>query len=116
MSNVPIEFDNHTNLQGSQTFVHLFFLLLEFDNHTNLQGSQTYSAPTWLIIESLTIILIYKVLKPQIRDYRRTYPFGYGVILVCLFIIHLSESTMQTSSLDNNLRSTDSISNNCILL
>ena len=35
-------FDNHTNLQGSQTGMRICRHFCTFDNHTNLQGSQTH--------------------------------------------------------------------------
>ena len=51
-----MEFQNHMNLQGSQTNISLFIIEKKFQNHMNLQGSQTSN---WLSPNhDITVIML----------------------------------------------------------
>ena len=71
---MKLPFLTHHNLQGSQTTLTMFTTKVKFLTHHNLQGSQTKGDFTYQRKDSFLPIIIYKVLKPQIRILAITEP------------------------------------------
>ena len=66
LSSGTVELYSITDLQGSQTMARKSRLTPGLYSITDLQGSQTEHFSDFYDYESFTVLLIYKVLKPQI--------------------------------------------------